>query len=100
MCSLRDAATALLALEARVVGVAVESIPALKAFREREGLGFPLLSDSDKRMAAAYGVLHGDSCRRETFVLDPQGVVRHVARDVRLMRHGQDMLAVLRDLKR
>jgi DNA polymerase III epsilon subunit family exonuclease len=69
-------------LDAVVFGVSVDSHHANTAFAKQLGIGFPLLSDFDKRTIAAYGVL--DSRRgtsgRAVFVIDKQGTV--VYRDV------------------
>ena len=42
---------------ARVLGISVDSPHCHKAYAEREGIPFPLLSDFNKEVAAAYGVL-------------------------------------------
>jgi peroxiredoxin len=69
-------------LEAVVFGISVDSHHANTAFAKQLGIGFPLLSDFDRRACAAYGVL--DSRRgtsgRAVFVIDKRGTV--VYRDV------------------
>lgn len=73
---------------------------AQKAFHEAQKLNFPLLSDPDASVAARYGTLAqgGAYTSRHTFVVDPQGVVRHVDRGVKAASHGADLLAVLQGL--
>ena len=56
----------------------------MSADRKAGGLGgnlnFPLLSDLDKKIAAAYGALYGDAghALRATFIIDPNGIVRQI----------------------
>jgi peroxiredoxin len=39
-----------------VIGISPDEVPQQKKFDEKHGLGFPLLSDTDHRIADAYGV--------------------------------------------
>ena len=63
-----------------MIGISVDSVWANKAFAEHLRLGFPVLSDSNREVAKAYGVLDQDSgvARRTTFVIDQDGIVRHI----------------------
>jgi len=66
------------ALKAQVLGISVDSRHSHKAFAEHLGLEFPLLSDYDKRICQAYGVLRASgSAERALFVIDRQGVIRY-----------------------
>jgi glutaredoxin-dependent peroxiredoxin len=85
MCSLRDALSVLGTLNAQVVGISVDSTFANKAFAEQNRLGFPLLSDHDRKVAMQYCGVYPDfgtpgyaAAKRSVFVLDAQGVVRYV----------------------
>ena len=55
----------------------------MKAWRDAEKLGFPLLSDFNKEVIALYGVVNPDMiglrniAKRAIFVIDRGGVVRH-----------------------
>jgi peroxiredoxin len=65
-----------------VLGVSVDSHFANVAFAERLSLSFPLLSDFNRKVSAAYGVLNEELgvSERAVFVVDRQG---HIAyRDV------------------
>jgi glutaredoxin-dependent peroxiredoxin len=83
LCHFRDRLADLNAVNARVFGVSTDTHHALKAFAEQQGLNFPLLSDFNKGMIDAYGVLNPDMrglkgiARRAVFVIDREGVVRH-----------------------
>jgi thioredoxin-dependent peroxiredoxin len=75
----RDVHAEFAAKRVRVIGVSVDDCPAQKAFIEKYGLPFPLVADSSKKVATAYGVLgpHGVA-RRVTFLIDPNGKVVEV----------------------
>jgi peroxiredoxin Q/BCP len=55
-CSLRDEYTELQLRKVQVVGVSADGIDALKAFKEKNRLPFPLLSDSSRHVSEAFGV--------------------------------------------
>lgn len=65
---------------AEILAVSTDSMYALRAWSDREGFTFPLLSDfwPHGGVARAYGVLHEDIgiALRATFLLDRRGVVR------------------------
>jgi thioredoxin-dependent peroxiredoxin len=62
-----------------IVGVSVDEVEDQKAFAGKYNLPFPLLADSTKTVATAYGVLGpGGKARRVTFLIDPQGKVVEV----------------------
>ena len=66
-------------LGAEVV-VSVDSLDSHQAFCDRVGgYPFPLVSDTEREVAKAYGVLSDDGkrSRRAVFVIDQQGVVAH-----------------------
>lgn len=63
-----------------VLGASVDSAWANKAFREQLGIEFPILSDGRREVARKYGILDEENgvARRTTFVIDAEGVVRHI----------------------
>ena len=83
MCTFRDSAAELNKVNAKVLGVSVDSFFALKAWSDAEKLNFPLLSDFNKTVTAQYDVLNPDMiglkgiAKRSVFVIDKNGVVRH-----------------------
>jgi len=74
-----------------VLGVSVDFNDANKAWAEKLGLSYPLLGDTRRQMAKAYGVLFDDPkmaedpqripaylrAKRAWFVIDKQGVIRY-----------------------
>lgn len=73
LCSVRDAIATYNNANAQVLGISVDSLFTLGKFKDEQGLNFPLLSDFNKEVAAAYGCLY------ETFVLDMKGVAKRSA---------------------
>lgn len=102
-CDFRDRADTLLAAGFSVVGISPDPIARLVAFKERESLTYPLLSDQDHAVAAAYGAWgtkknYGreyEGLIRSTFVVGGDGLLRNVYRNVRAAGH---VARVTRDL--
>lgn len=67
------------ALGAVVVGISPQDLESHRGFTEHHGLNVPLLADTDKAVAKAYGVLGplGAFVRRATFVVGPDGRVTY-----------------------
>ncbi len=94
-CDFRDRADALLAAGFSVVGVSPDPIPRLVAFKERESLTYPLLSDEDHVVAEEYGAWgmkknYGreyEGLIRTTFVVGGDGLLLNVYRNVRASGH-------------
>lgn len=65
-------------------------------FAEATGADFPLLSDSQKTVAAAYGVLSpAGYARRQTFFIDAEGRIAAIDRDVQPATAAEDIAARL-----
>ena len=65
-------------LDAQVLGISVDSRHSSTAFAEHLKLEFPLLSDFDKRVTRAYGVLReGGFAERALFVIDRNGRIAY-----------------------
>ncbi len=81
----------------RVFGISLDDVASQKQFHEAQKLNYPLLSDPDGSVAAKFGALPPGAkwTQRVTFVVDPEGVVRHVDRGVAVATHGADLLAVV-----
>src|SRR5262245_52207658 len=54
-CAFRDASTALKKLGARLLGVSADDAASHQKFRDKYELNFPLLADTDHRVAEKYG---------------------------------------------
>jgi peroxiredoxin len=82
LCAVRDDWSAWAELDAEVFGISIDSPFVTRRFREELGLPFPLLSDFNHDVGAAYGVLYEDYyglrgvARRAAFVV---GTDRRIA---------------------
>ena len=78
-------------LNIQVIGISPDSVQTQKKFDEKNGLGYPLLSDKDHKVAEEYGVwqektLYGKKSWgivRSSFLVDEQGVFSGVWYKVR-----------------
>ncbi len=89
--------------DVRVVGISVDDADRHRQFIDRHDLPFTLLSDPGGRVAGRYGARVGllgkVYARRQTFLIDPEGVIRHMWRTVSPRGHAEDVLAVLDALR-
>jgi peroxiredoxin Q/BCP len=100
-CSFRDSYQAFKQLGAEIIGISHDSVNAHKKFAEDEQLPFPLLSDSEGSTRRDYGVKStlGVIPGRTTFVIDKQGVIRHVySSQIHPERHVKEALNALKSL--
>ncbi len=100
MCSLRDAAEGFEVMGVDVYGVSLDDVQDMKAFAEAQKLNFKLLSDPDGGVARKYGVLAKGArwAGRVTFLIDDEGVLRHVDDGVQVKSHGEDLLLKVEEL--
>ena len=101
-CSFRDSFQNFRDAGALVIGISADSSDSHRRFAERLGLPFILLSDPDGTVRARYrvprtlGLIPG----RTTFVIDKNGVIRHVfSAQFRAGKHVTEALAALRKLR-
>jgi len=97
-CSFRDNIQAVRKMGAEVVGVSVDGVESHKKFTSKYNLPFPLISDKEKRIATAYGVLKdtGTSASRVTFIIDKSGKVAKVFPTVDVTMHTQEVIEALK----
>lgn len=70
-----------------------------KGFAAETGADFPLLSDEDKSVARAYGVLHLlGHAKRHTFYIGKDGRIIKIDTDINPETSAEDMVANLREL--
>jgi lipoyl-dependent peroxiredoxin subunit C len=91
--------------EADLVAASTDSTWSHKAWFESDpmlaGVDYPILADTTQDLAEAFGVLTGDgSALRGTFVIDPNGVVRHASvTDQSVGRSPEETLRILQALR-
>jgi peroxiredoxin Q/BCP len=102
-CGLRDVYGELERAGAVVLGVSPDSEQSHVKFREKYGLPFTLLADTDHAVAEQYGVWGEKKymgrtyfgVQRTTFVIDADGTVKRVFENVKPATHAADVLAAL-----
>ena len=102
-CSFRDAYEDFVQAGAVVIGVSADSAESHRAFASGHRLPFTLLADTDGSLRKTFGVPKtlGFLPGRVTYVIDKEGVVRHVfSSQLAAERHVFEALAVVRQLAR
>jgi len=104
-CGIRDAYGEFERAGALVLGVSPDDERSHVKFREKYGLPFPLLADTDHEVAERYGVWGEKKfmgrtyfgVKRWTFVIGEDGTVKKVFPDVKPAEHADNVLAALRN---
>jgi peroxiredoxin Q/BCP len=105
-CAFRDRQAEMARLGATVLGISPDDVDSHSRFREKFNLNFPLLSDPDHKVAEKYGAwreknMYGKTVtgiQRSTFVIDAEGRVARVWRNVKVDGHDAQVLAALEAL--
>lgn len=103
-CDFRDRHAAFNQAKVPVLGVSGDNLGAHAKFRGKYSLPFPLLSDPDHRVAAAFGAfgeknMYGRKMQgivRSTFVVGPTGLIEAVWRPAKVPGHAEAVLQVIR----
>ncbi len=89
-------------VDAKVFGISVDSVPALKEFKAKHGFEIDLLSDFKRAVCRAYGTLIEDTffSKRAYVIVDRQGTTRWVFVESELgdRRDNAELLGQLRGL--
>ena len=104
-CGLRDSWPNFEKLDAEVFGVSIDSMDSHRAFIDKHGLPFPLLSDEGGKIVRDYGVwvekeYNGQKSmgtERSSFVIDGEGRIEAIFRRVKPAEHAEQILSVLKD---
>lgn len=78
-----------------VFGVSMDGQASHRKFKEKYGLPFQLLVDSDGEITKAYDVDGGGHSKRVTYIIGAEGKINHVDEKVKTDSHAQDILATL-----
>lgn len=76
-----------------VLGVSMDDQASHQKFKEKYGLPFTLLVDSDGTITKAYDVDGGGYAKRVTYIIDGEGKITKVDANVNTSTHAQDVLA-------
>ncbi len=101
-CSFRDNIYAFQGIGAQVVGISVDDVESHKEFSTKYKLPFILLADVGGQTSAAYGVLTDyqlmQIASRQSFLVNPEGVIVKHYSDVDPETHTAQVLADLQAL--
>jgi peroxiredoxin Q/BCP len=106
-CGIRDHSADYEAAKAVVLGVSPDPLAKVKKFHDKFDMNFTLLADEDHSVAETYGVwaeksMYGRNYwgnQRTTFVIDEEGIVRHVIPKASPKTHDDEVLRALADLQ-
>ncbi|MBV9349896.1 MAG: thioredoxin-dependent thiol peroxidase [Patescibacteria group bacterium] len=102
-CAIRDSFPRFEALRSVVLGVSTDTSESHTRFKEKYGLPFTLLADTEKETVNKYGVWGEKEfmgkkymgTKRTSFLIDPSGVIRKVYENVKPDIHAEEVLADL-----
>jgi peroxiredoxin Q/BCP len=102
-CQFRDDTLELDKLGADVLGISIDNRKSHAEFSRKYGLPFPLLADTDGKVATSYGSFFSFGpirfARRHTFIVDPQGQIAKIYRNVDPKTHANQVVRDLSNLK-
>ena len=87
-----------------LLGISADTAAAQKKFQTKFSLPFPLLADAEKKIANLFGVvkerqMYGKKIKgiaRTTFVISPDGKIKHIFKNVTAEGHAEEVLAYLK----
>lgn len=98
-CSFRDHLEDLEDEGVTVVGVSPDSAASHRKFQEDHDLNFSLLTDEDLELCRAFDVVkEGNKVERTTFLIDEDGYIRWIERNVKVEDHVERVLDALKEL--
>jgi peroxiredoxin Q/BCP len=87
------------AISTEIIGVSADSIDSHAKFCDSENLRFPLLSDPTGEVSKAYGSWLGHVSKRNSFLIDPDGILRETFVKVNPAIHSTEVLTRLKELQ-
>ena len=104
-CEFRDTYKQMQKTGAVLLGASPDTPKAQKKFQEKFHLPFTLLADADKKLCNAFGVIveknmYGKKVMgvaRTTFIIGPDGKIKHVFHKVKPEGHSEEVLAYLKE---
>jgi len=91
-CSVRDNYNLFKQNDIIVFGISYDSPESHKKFAEKYNLPFNLLSDSEKKVAKLYGSAGLILPKRNTFLLDTEGEIYKIYKNVDVTKHTSNIL--------
>jgi peroxiredoxin Q/BCP len=105
-CAFRDRKAQLADVGAKLLGVSTDDLASHEKFRDKFQLNFPLLADTAHQVAEKYGAWRekvrfgkkSTGMQRSTFLIDAEGTVRKVWKNVNVDGHDQQVIEALKSL--
>jgi peroxiredoxin Q/BCP len=105
-CAMRDRKDQLTRLGAKVLGISPDDVESHGKFRDKFSLNFPLLADTGHKVAQQYGAWREKTrfgtasmgIQRSTFLIDADGVVRKVWKNVNVDGHDAQVIEALEEI--
>lgn len=88
-----------LAKNTEIIGVSADSVDSHAEFCDSENLRFPLLTDTTGEVSKAYGSWLGQVSKRNSFLIDPDGILRETFVEVNPAIHSTEVLTRLKELQ-
>lgn len=90
-----------------VIGISADNVAKQARFRDKYELNMPLLADTDKKVATAYGVfkekiMYGKKVmglERTTFIIGKDGLIKKVFPKVKVDGHVEQVLEALETMR-
>lgn len=99
-CNFRDARELIAQLGgAEVVGISQDTVESHKNFADKNGLNFTLLSDTKRHVIKAYDSWGVMMTKRNTFIIDPKGIIVKKYHSVSPSEHAAEIIEDLRVLQ-
>lgn len=103
-CEFRDTYRQMQKTGAVLLGASPDTPQAQKKFQEKYHLPFNLLADADKKLCNAFGVIQEKNMYgkkvmgvvRTTFIIGPDGKIKHVFHKVKPEGHSEEVLTYLK----
>ncbi|MBS4035756.1 MAG: peroxiredoxin [Ignavibacterium sp.] len=91
-CGIRDSRDKFGDNNIAVLGISVDSKASIAEFISEHNLNFPLLSDENKEVSQAYGVLNNlGMSSRITFIINRDGKIAKIMRDFDIDQHADEV---------
>jgi peroxiredoxin Q/BCP len=107
-CEFRDSYRKIQNSGAVILGISPDQPRAQKKFEEKYSLPFTLLGDADKKVGNAFGVIQEKNMygkkvmgvARTTFIIGPDGKIKHIFQKVKPEGHAEEVLAYLKQAQK
>jgi len=83
-----------------VLAVSTDPADVQLEFARSLDLDFPLLPDTGRNLSVLYRAVRGSvgMAERQSVMIDKEGIVRFIDKDIHLRTHGSDVLARMREI--